>query len=221
MLRTSPPLDALVSRTKQNILAATLLHSDRRWYLLELARHLGVGSSSLQRELKLLTNAGILKRSENGHRVYFQADVACPIFTELAGMLTKTVGILDVVKEILTPLQEQITVAFIYGSVAVSAERSSSDIDLMVIGDAPLSRIAPVLRNAEQKLARAINPTVYTAQEFKRHMTRENHFLTSVLRGEPLFVIGDQNDLAKLTSGATDKSSSNQPRGTRRSKGRR
>jgi DNA-binding transcriptional ArsR family regulator len=206
-------MDALVSRTKQKILAATLLNSERRWYLLELARQLGVRPSSLQRELKLLTEAGILKRSTNGNRVYFQADVACPIFAELTQILTKTVGIVDVLKEILAPLREQITVGFIYGSVAVSTERSNSDIDLMVIGDVPLSVIAPVLRNAEQKLARPVNPTVFKADEFKRRVARENHFLTSVL--------GDQNELAKLTSGATDKTPPDQSERNRRSAGRR
>jgi DNA-binding transcriptional ArsR family regulator len=221
MLRTSALLDVLVSRTKQQILAATLLQPERRWYLLELARHLGVRPSSLQRELKLFVGAGILKRDQNGNRVYFQADAECPIFSELVQMLCKTVGIVDVLREILGTWRDHIAVAFVYGSVAVSSERSASDIDLMVIGRILLSGIAPALRKAEQKLGRAVNPTVYTPDEFRRRIARENHFLTSVLRGEPLFVIGDHNDLAKLTAGATDKTSSDQPTGTRRFMGRR
>jgi predicted nucleotidyltransferase len=214
-------MDALVSRTKQQVLVATLLQPERRWYLLELARHIGVRPSSLQRDLKILAAAGILKRYQNGNRVYFQADAGCPIFAELALILAKTVGIVDVVREVLEPLRDRITVAFVYGSVAVSAERSTSDVDLMVIGRVPLSEIAPALRNAEQKLAREVNPTVYTPDEFKRRIASENHFLTNVVRGEPLFVIGDQNDLAKLTSGAARKTASDQPAGTRRSAGRR
>jgi predicted nucleotidyltransferase len=221
MLRKSSLMDALVSRTKQQVLAATLLQPERRWYLLELARHLGVRPSSLQRELKLLAAAGILKRDQNGNRVYFQADAACPIFAELAQILVKTVGIVDVLREALEPLRDRVRVAFVYGSVAVSSERSASDVDLMVIGDVLLSDIAPVLRNAEQKLGREVNPNVYAPDEFRRRIARENHFLTSVVRSEPLFVIGDQNDLAKLTSGAADKTSSDQPARTRRSAGRR
>jgi len=37
-MRTSPLLDVLVSKTKQQILAATLLQPERSWYLVELAR---------------------------------------------------------------------------------------------------------------------------------------------------------------------------------------
>jgi uncharacterized protein len=217
MLRKSRLIDGLISRTRQHVLSATLLQPERRWYLLELARHLGVQPSSLQRELKLLTEAGILKREQNGNRVYFQADAMCPIFTELAQILAKTVGVVDVLKEALEPLRDRITVAFVYGSVAVSSERSGSDIDLMAIGAIPLSGIAPILRKAEQTLTRPVNPTVFTPDEFRRQAARENHFVTSVLRTEPLFVIGGQDDLVKLTSGATDQTTSDQPRRTRRS----
>jgi DNA-binding transcriptional ArsR family regulator len=86
-MRTSRLLDVLLSRTKQQILAATLLQPTRQWYLVELARHLGVRPSSVQRELKLLSDAGILKRHQNGNRVYFAADTACPIFPELAQIM--------------------------------------------------------------------------------------------------------------------------------------
>jgi DNA-binding transcriptional ArsR family regulator len=221
MLRMSRLVDALFNRTRQQVLAATLLHPERRWYLLELARHIGVGPSNLQRELQILTQAGVLKRSQNGNRVYFQADETCPIFIDLAQILAKTVGVVGVLQEVLLPLQDRIRVALVYGSVAASSERSGSDVDLMVIGDVPLSSLAPVLRPAENRLARAINPTVYSVDEFKRRIARENHFLKNVVRSELLFVIGDQNDLAKLTAGATDKSSSDQPTRTRRSTGRR
>ncbi len=51
MLRTSPLLDVLLGNTKQQILTVTLLQPERSWYFLELARHLRLRPSSLQREL--------------------------------------------------------------------------------------------------------------------------------------------------------------------------
>src|ERR1700719_4185331 len=158
MLRRSPLLDVLVSRTKQQILAATLLQPGRSWYLLELARHLRLGPSSLQRELRQLTEAGILRRRQNGNRVYFQADVACPVFPELAPILFKTVGVVEALRKTLEPLHNQIDIALIYGSIAASAERSMSDIDLMVIGSAKLSRIPPLFRDLQRQGGGPINP---------------------------------------------------------------
>jgi predicted nucleotidyltransferase len=216
MLRTSPLLDALVSKTKQHILAATLLQPERSWYLVELARHLSVRPSSLQRELGQLAEAGILRRRQNGNRVYFQADTTSPVFSELAQILFKTVGVVEALRKALEPLNDQIDVAFIYGSIAASSERSKSDIDLMVIGSAPLSRVAPLLRDLERRVGRPINPTVYGRDEFIERIHSENHFLKSVLRSEPLFIKGGPDELAELTAGAKNKIAPHQPTGARR-----
>ena len=221
MVRKARVLDVLISKNKQQILAATLMQPERAWYLLELARHLSVRPSSLQRELRLLTESGILKRYQNGNRVYFQADPACPIHPELALMLAKTVGVVDVLRESLHPLRDRLDIAFVYGSVATSSERSTSDIDLMVIGATPLSDVAPVLRKTEEKLSRAINPTVYSRAEFRKRVREGAHFLKTVLRQEKLFVIGTQDDLAKFASSPTGEDASHQPAGTQRSARRR
>jgi DNA-binding transcriptional ArsR family regulator/predicted nucleotidyltransferase len=220
MLRRSPLLDVLVSKTKQRILAATLLQPGRSWYLLELSRHLGLRPSSLQRELKQLTEAGVLKRQQSRNRVY-QADTACPVFPELAQVLFKTVGVFEALQKALEPVQNQIDVAFIYGSVAASSERSTSDIDLMVIGLTPLSKIAPLLRDLERQVGRPINPTVYGRSEFMKRVHGENHFLKSVLRSDPLFIKGGPDELAKLAAVAKNKIPPHQSTGTRRPAGRR
>jgi DNA-binding transcriptional ArsR family regulator len=221
MLRTSPLLDVLVSKTKQQILAATLLQPERSWYLVELARHLRLRPSSLQRELKQLAGAGILRRHQNGNRVYFQADTTCPVFQELAQILFKTVGVVEALRKALEPVRNQIDVAFIYGSMAASAERSSSDIELMVIGSVPLSRVAPLLRDLERNVGRPINPTVYGRDEFLKRVQDENHFLKSILRSEPLFIKGGPDELAELTAGAKNKIPPHQQTGTRRPAKRR
>jgi uncharacterized protein len=51
------------------------------------------------------------------------------------------------------------------------------------------------LGNVEPSLGRAVNPTVYTAAEFKTKLAGGNHFLNSVLRGEKVFLIGDEDEL--------------------------
>jgi predicted nucleotidyltransferase len=168
-----------------------------------------------------LTEAGILKRRQNGNRVYFQADMACPIFMELAQILFKTVGVVEALRKALERLRNQIDLAFIYGSIATSSERSASDIDLMVIGSAPLSSIAPLLRDLERQVGRAINPTVYDREDFARRVQHGNHFLRSVLRGNPLFIIGGQDELAKLTAGASRQAAPHKSPRTRRPASRR
>ena len=111
----------------------------------------------------------------------------------------------------LTPLADSISLAFIYGSVARGEEKSESDIDLMVIGKASLEDVLGKLSSVEASLRRAVNPTVFSASEFKTKLASGNHFLYSVLRGEKIFLIGDEDELRKvggirLAQNGTDKS---------------
>ena len=199
-MRNKRPLDSLFPRTRQAILAATLLHPDRWWYLSDLAKHLGVRPSSLQRELAALTSAEILHQRRDGNRVYFQANPDCPFLPELQGLLVKTAGLVDVLRETLAPFVKHIDWAFIYGSVARAEELAASDVDLMIIGTVGLADLSPALRRAAKRLSRAVNPTLYTREEFGTKLRAKDHFLTAVLDGARLLILGNRDELAAATA---------------------
>lgn len=194
-MRKSPLLDALLPATRQGVLSATVARPGKTWYLSELAAHLGVRPSTLQRELAALVSAGILKRYRDGNRTYFQADENCPIIGELRGIVAKTIGIVSMLRGALWPLVDVIDCAFVYGSVARSEELSESDVDLMVIGDVNLSSLAPRLRKIDRQLGRPVNPSVYRAEEFARKLASGHHFLSTVMQKPRLFIVGDEHVL--------------------------
>ena len=199
-MRRSKAIDALLPRTRQAILAATLLHPDRWWYLSDLARHLGVRPSSLQRELATLVDAGILRQRRDGNRNYFQPNPDCPFLGELQGLMMKTVGFVDVLREVLEPFTKRIDWAFVYGSMARSEELASSDVDLMIVGRVGLADIALALRQAERHLNRLVNPTVYSREEFATKLAAGHTFLRAVVDGAKLFILGDPHELAATFS---------------------
>lgn len=198
-MRNQGPLDALLPKTRQGILAATLVQPERSWYVSELARRLRVPSSSLQRELQDLTEAGILKSHRQGRMVYYQANAESPLFPDLRGLLLKTAGLVDLLADVLKPLRPKIRLAFVYGSIASGQERSDSDIDLMVIGKLSPAEMALPLRTARESLGREINPTVYSPAEFAKKRKAEDHFLTHVLTEPRLIVLGSENELDKAS----------------------
>ena len=191
------PLDALLPKTRQGILAATLLQPEKAWYASELARRMGVPSSSLQRELKDLAKAGILKTHRQGRMSYYQANADSPLFPELRGLLLKTAGLVDALADALKPLSAKLALVFVYGSIASGREQSDSDIDLMVVGTALPAELALPLRRARDLLGREINPTVYTPAEFNRKRAAKDHCLTQVLSKPKLFVLGNEKELGK------------------------
>ena len=197
-MRKLRPLDVLLPRTRQGILAATLMQPEKAWYVSELARRMRVPPSSLQRELHQLSSAGILKAHRQGRMVYYQANQEAPIFTDLRGLMLKTAGLADVLKDALEPLVTRLRTAFVYGSIASGNEQSDSDIDLMVIGDVSPAELALPLRQSRELLGREINPTVYTSAEFEKKRAARDHFLTRVLNKPKLFLLGSNRELGKV-----------------------
>lgn len=188
-------LDALLPKTRQEILAATLVQPDKAWYVSELARRMGVPASSLQRELHDLSEVGILKSHRQGRMVYYQANRGSPIFPELRGLLLKTAGLVDVLAQALRPVAATLRTAFVYGSIAAGNEKNDSDIDLMMVGELSPTDFSLPLRRARELLGREINPTVYTPWEFDRKRESNDPFLKQVLEKPRLLVLGNSNEL--------------------------
>ncbi|MEO5618183.1 MAG: nucleotidyltransferase domain-containing protein, partial [Candidatus Eisenbacteria bacterium] len=147
-------------QTRQAVLAAVLLSPKRAWYRSDLARHLGVAPSSLTRELAALTTAGLLRRRTEGRQVYFEANSESPLYPDLRSLLTKTVGLVDVLRNTLFGSGRQATldtVAFVYGSWARGEQGPTSDVDVFMISERPLSTFAKRIHDAERQLGRPVN----------------------------------------------------------------
>lgn len=160
----------------------------------------GRAPGTLLRELSRLANAGVLTRKSIGNQVHFQANPACPIYEELRGIMKKTSGIADVLREALEPLRARIHVAFIYGSIARGDERSGSDLDLMIVGDVTFADLVGALQEASNSLRREINPNLYPLRELKRRLAVGEPYLERVMEDRKIFIIGGDDDLGKPAS---------------------
>ena len=194
----SNALPPLFGKTRQALLALLYTRADEAHLQEQLIQFAALGRGSVQRELEFLTRAGIVRRSLRGRQVYFQANPDCPIYSELRSLIVKTSGVADVLRVALGPLAERINAAFIYGSVARGDEKRSSDVDVMVIGEVSFAETTGALGSTQEALGREVNPSVYPAAEFRRKLLARHHFLTSLLKSEKIFLIGDQRELARL-----------------------
>ena len=202
---------SLFGHTRSALLALLYGHADQSFYLRQLVRMVGAGHGALQRELKHLTDMGLIVRTTQGNQVLYRANSQSPIFSEIKSLIAKTVGIHDVIRSALASLGSEIQIAFVYGSVARQEERANSDVDLMVLGNAPFSDVVSALGSAQRVLGREINPTVFPVSEFRSKLAARNHFLHSVMREKRLFVLGTEHELAKLASKQLARSARNKP----------
>jgi predicted nucleotidyltransferase len=200
----SPIAQALFSGARRAVLGLLFARPDEAFYLRQIVQITGTGVGQVQREVRQLSDAGIIRREVRDRHVYFQAETDCPIYKELRGIVTKTVGAASVLTGALAPLRRRIAVAFIYGSVARGRERRSSDVDLMVVGAATFAQVADAIRPAETRLGRPVNPTVYPATEFRDKVAAGHHFLKTVAAGPKLFVLGGEHEFATLLAERVD-----------------
>jgi len=188
---------ALFTSTQRRMFGLLFGQPGRRFFANELIRLMGSGSGAVQRELQRLSNSGLVTVTKEGERKYFQANASAPIFEELQGIVLKTVGAAEPLQVALAPIAKQIHLALIYGSVARGTESASSDLDLFIVSDSlTLERLYLAVGTAERQLARKISVTLYTRAEYRRRLAEANSFLTKVLAGKNITLIGNPRELA-------------------------
>jgi predicted nucleotidyltransferase len=192
--------NVLFGKTRGDVLGLLYGQTPERFYLRQIVRHVGGGVGTVQRELKKLTDAGLLVRTKIGNQVFYQANSLSPVFSEVKALVTKTVGLVEILRQALQPLSAKIKVAFVYGSMARGDERPTSDIDLMIVGNVDLAETAARLAEAQEILGREVSETVFPEAEFVSKRSAHNHFIASVLATTKLFIIGDEDELTNLGS---------------------
>ncbi len=183
----------MFTTTQQRVLGALYGQPQRTFTVTELIASTGAGSGAVQRELAKLVASGLLTVRPIGNQKHYQANPVAPIHGELVGIMRKTVGLAEPLREALKPLEGKIISAFVFGSVAKRADTSASDIDLMVVGDVTFSEVIEAVYPLHERLGREVNPVVLTAKEF-RARAKDPGFIARVLSGPRIMLIGSADD---------------------------
>lgn len=190
--------DILSSRTRAGIFTVLFGWDVQELHAREISRQVGVTLSTVQQELKRLVELDLITRRKDGNRVYFKANTRHPLFSEIQNLTVKTSGMVPLFRETLQPIAAEISSAFIFGSVARSAEQAHSDVDLMIIGHVGLRKISAMIAPICQQLDREINPYTLTPENFFERVKEGDVFLSNVVRSEKIFLIGGENELGAM-----------------------
>ena len=189
--------EILSSRVRAEIFRVLFGFDPAELHLREVVRASGCSVGAVQTEMKKLTRLDLVLQRRDGNRLYYRANGDHPLFPEIRGLVVKTVGLVDILREALVKCAG-IKVAFVFGSVAAHGERSGSDIDVMVIGAVGLREVSGVLAGATSLVSREINPYVIEVEEFVRRRNEREHFITQALGTPKLFIIGSEHGLTEL-----------------------
>jgi len=188
--------EILSSKSRAAILRLLFDGSEQELHVREIQRRSGFSVRTVRDELEKLLKLDLVQRREDGNRVYYRAKREHPLYSELVRIVIKTVGLIDVLRDALA--DQDISVAFVFGSVASGEELATSDVDLMVVGEITLRGVTGLLSGIDVRVGREINPFVITGPEIRERLRSGDDFVGRVMAGPKIFVIGTQDDLEAL-----------------------
>lgn len=184
----------MFTSVQQRVLGLLFGQPERRFQSAELIRLSQSGTGAVHRLATRLAEAGLVTVTRSGAQKYYQANTYSPIFAELHGLIVKTSGLAEPVREALRPLAGEIQQAFICGSIAKGGDTAQSDVDLMVISDTlSYPDLYEALAQAETTIARPINPSVLTRSDWHAKRATPDSFAARVAAQSRLFLIGAED----------------------------
>lgn len=154
------------SPEQERILAQLFVFADEALTLSELASRAGTSLGGVHKEVERLEASGLVKSRSRGRSRLVEADESSPVYLELRGLLTKTLGPESFLRTALSDI-EGIDEAFIYGSWADPTQISPADIDVLVIGEPDVAEVYDAMSSVELEVGRPINVAVRSPAEWE------------------------------------------------------
>lgn len=153
------------SPEQERLLGELFVFADGPVSLSELAKRAGTSLGGAHKEVERLEAVGLVRSTTLGRNRLVEVDPASPVYSELRGLLLKTLGPGPLLRTALADVGG-IEDAFIYGSWADPAEKSPTDIDVLVIGDPDVGEVYDVASAVEAEVGRPVNITVRSPTEW-------------------------------------------------------
>ena len=182
------------SKVRKALFRLYFTNPESEYYLRELERVLGMPVAVIRKELTRLEKDGIFVSRKKANLVFYSVNKSYPLFDELKSMISKTVGVTALLRDVLKKIKG-VKTAFIYGSFAKNNENYTSDIDLFVMGEINENALIRTIKKIENMLKREINYTLYTRSEFLSKKRKKDTFIIDLLENPKIMLIGEESDL--------------------------
>lgn len=158
-------LETLISsKTRIKLLLKFFLNSNTTAYLRSLETEFGESTNAIRLELNRLEEAGMLASFTDGNKKMFRANTGHPLFKEIHNILLKTIGLDQVVLNVIERLGD-LEQVFLVGEFAKGND--SPIIDLIFIGSIDKNYLVNVVERVEGLIKRKIRYLIYERDEFE------------------------------------------------------
>lgn len=196
VLRKNMFEDLITSKTRIKILHLFLGNLEQMFHVREIVRRVDEEINAVRRELMLLEKKGILDREARANRVYYSLNKSYPFYHELIKVYAKESGLgRDIVKN--KAKLGRIKYAMVSGDFARNLENNGDKVDLLVVGVVVLPELSLIIKREEERKKREINYTIMNEDEFNFRKGRRDPFISSIIHGSRIMLIGDEESLVK------------------------
>lgn len=153
----------IASKVRIKLLTRFFFNPGTRAYLRELAGEFQVSTNSVREELNQLTKTGLLSSEKSGRNILYKANDQHPLFPELRSMVSKAMGIDQVIDSIVTRLGD-LEKAYLIDDYAEG--KDTGIVDLLLVGNIDRYHLNDLSRKTESYIKRKIRSLVLTQDEF-------------------------------------------------------
>lgn len=190
--------DIIISRVRVKVLSLFLTHPGKIFHVRDIVRKVDEEINAVRRELAHMEKAGMVTKEQRANRLFYSMRRDYPLYYELLELVGKTSGLgLDIHKN--KAKLGKIKLAMISGRYLRGLpKRSSTDVDLLIVGTVVLPELAQLVKAEEVRRNREINYTVMTEEEFLFRKSRRDPFVLSILEGSRVMIVGDEEELIDI-----------------------
>lgn len=183
--------DLITSKTRVKLLLLFLDNLSEMYHVREIVRRVDEEINAVRRELILLEKKGVLQKEPRANRVYYYLDKNYPFYFDLIRLHAKTNGLgADIIKNRVK--LGKVKFAMLSGKFVRNIRENPEDVDLLIVGTIVLPELTLVVKQEESKRGTEINYTVMTEEEFIFRKKRMDPFITSIISGSRIMLIGDE-----------------------------
>lgn len=184
------------SKTFVYVLNYLFLNQTKEYYLNELASETGISAATIVRELAKIKSLNIVTKTKKGYTSYYRINRNCIIYEELKRIFLKFELTDDIIEYELRPYD--IKFALIYGSFARGTETETSDMDLLIIGNADKIIILKTISKLETKIGREVNHILWSESQFKEKIKQGISLLENIKENEIVMIKGREAEFKQI-----------------------
>ena len=165
----SPFTGLIASKVRVKLLTRFFFNPKTRAYLRELAKEFQVSTNSVREELNQLTKTGLLNSEKSGRNILYMANDQHPLFPELKSMVSKAMGIDQVIDSIVTRLGD-LEKAYLIDDYAEG--KDTGIVDLLLVGGIDPYHLNDLSSKTERYIKRKIRSLVLTQEEYEAFLPK-------------------------------------------------